>query len=527
MILSPRLRSLLGTAVVLALTATTLFTASVVRGSEPAFPLRAAFYYPWFPEAWTQQGIHPYTQYHPSLGSYDSSSPSVIADQISAMEYGNIDVGIASWWGQATPTDTRIPLLLAGAANSTFLWTLYYEAEGYSDPTVPQIENDLAYLSATYAADPGYLRVGGRPVIFVYADAADACGMATRWAEANASGTFYVVLKVFSGYGACADQPDQWHQYGPATAEDSQLGHSFTISPGFWKAGETTPRLARDLTGWTRNVADMVASDAPFQLITTFDEWGEGTSVESAAEWATPSGYGAYLDALHANPGHGGGIIAPTVTTPKVALPSSVTLGPSGVTVTASWTGTAYGGSTIDHYDVEVRKAGGGWVGAGSAAGPSRTFTFSSGRAYLIRVRAVDSAATISSWSTSSWIRPVAYQEGSSRITYRGFWSTRIGSSYYGTGDRAARVFGRRASLTFTGRSVAWVSRLGASSGKAWVYVNGTHVATIDLHRASTAYRRIVWAKTWSTSATRTIRVLVRGTPGHPRVDVDAFLILR
>jgi hypothetical protein len=43
----------------------------------------------------------------------------------------------------------------------------------------------------------------------------------------------------------------------------------------------------------------MVASKAPFQLVATFDEWGEGTSVESASEWASGSGYGAYLDALH------------------------------------------------------------------------------------------------------------------------------------------------------------------------------------------------------------------------------------
>jgi hypothetical protein len=45
----------------------------------------------------------------------------------------------------------------------------------------------------------------------------------------------------------------------------------------------------------------MVASGAPWQLVTTFNEWGEGTSVESAVEWDTASGYGAYLDALHRN----------------------------------------------------------------------------------------------------------------------------------------------------------------------------------------------------------------------------------
>jgi hypothetical protein len=110
-----------------------------------------------------------------------------------------------------------------------------------------------------------------------------------------------VVLKVFSGYRTCTSQPDGWHQYGPASAEDSQAGYSFTISPGFYKANEATPRLARDLTRWNQNIQDMVASGAPFQLVTTFNEWGEGTAVESAQEWATPSGYGAYLDALHNN----------------------------------------------------------------------------------------------------------------------------------------------------------------------------------------------------------------------------------
>ena len=45
----------------------------------------------------------------------------------------------------------------------------------------------------------------------------------------------------------------------------------------------------------------MIASGAPFQLITTFNESGEDTRVESATEWQSASGYGAFLDALHAN----------------------------------------------------------------------------------------------------------------------------------------------------------------------------------------------------------------------------------
>ena len=43
----------------------------------------------------------------------------------------------------------------------------------------------------------------------------------------------------------------------------------------------------------------MVSSNAQFQLVTTFNEWGEGTAVENSAEWTSNSGNGHYLDAMH------------------------------------------------------------------------------------------------------------------------------------------------------------------------------------------------------------------------------------
>ena len=64
-------------------------TAAVID-PQPSFPIRAAFYYPWFPEAWNQQGLDPFTHYNPSLGFYDSIATDVIAQHIQSMEYGNI-----------------------------------------------------------------------------------------------------------------------------------------------------------------------------------------------------------------------------------------------------------------------------------------------------------------------------------------------------------------------------------------------------------------------------------------------------
>jgi hypothetical protein len=86
--------------------------------------------------------------------------------------------------------------------------------------------------------------------------------------------------------------------YGAAAAETALLPYSFSVTPGFWKAGEE-PFLVRDPARWDRNVSNMLGSGARWQLVTTFNEWGEGTSVESAEEWASASGFGSYLDALH------------------------------------------------------------------------------------------------------------------------------------------------------------------------------------------------------------------------------------
>jgi hypothetical protein len=262
--------------------------------------VRAAFYYGWFPEAWKQQGYDPFTRYQPGLGFYSSRDLATIQQQIASMQYGHLDAGILSWWGQGSRTDQAVPLDQQAAAGTGWLWTLYYEAEGSGDPTVGLIQADLAYINDRYAGDPSYLRLDGKPVIFVYADPSDSCGMSDRWARANAAMGFYVVLKVFSGYRTCASQPDRWHQYGPAKDVSQVKGHAYSVSPGFDKLGEDGPRLARDPARWQQSVQSMVASGEPLQLITTFNEWGEGTAVENANEWASASGYGTYLDILHA-----------------------------------------------------------------------------------------------------------------------------------------------------------------------------------------------------------------------------------
>ena len=46
----------------------------------------------------------------------------------------------------------------------------------------------------------------------------------------------------------------------------------------------------------------MRRSNAQFHYVISYNEWGEGTAVESAVQWRSESGYGRYLDVLHALP---------------------------------------------------------------------------------------------------------------------------------------------------------------------------------------------------------------------------------
>jgi hypothetical protein len=185
-----------------------------------------------------------------------------------------------------TPTDVlnRIPR----SPNPDFRIAIYYEEEGHADPSAAAIKGDLEYLERFFS-HPAYLRVDGKPVVFVWATGGDGAGMAARWSDAKTlyRGDVHVVLKVFSGFRDVADQPDSWHQYGPSTAYSEHLPHSAVVSPGFWHAKEASPRLGRDSVRFRNDVAAMEASGAFWQLVTTWNEWGEGTSVEPAAEFGS------------------------------------------------------------------------------------------------------------------------------------------------------------------------------------------------------------------------------------------------
>lgn len=279
-------------------------------------PLRGIFYYAWYPNNWAPNGYH--VTYHPTYGYYDNNDRTLINNHINELEYANVDVVIASWWGldndNRRPRDWAIKKCMeetdrrAEEGETDLKWAIYYELEASYNEPMDTIRADLNYLMDRYVnAHECYAHIDGKPVVFVYTKGSEDNTEAfmKKWADA-VDGKWYYVLKVFGGYKDMKYQPSSWHQYGPSTRihkhEDSTRKLvSINISPGFKHAdpNKTTflERASEEL--WTDLVKEMVGSEVDWQLVTSYNEWGEGTSVESALEWQTESGFGMYLDVLH------------------------------------------------------------------------------------------------------------------------------------------------------------------------------------------------------------------------------------
>lgn len=290
--------------------------ADTVIHTDLELPLRGIFYYTWYPNNWDPNGYH--VTYQPTNGYYDNNDRTVINNHIDELEYANIDVVIASWWGldndNRRPRDWAIKKCMeetdrrAKNGEVDLKWAIYYELEASYNEPMDTIKADLNYLMERYVNKHNcYAHIDGKPVVFVYTRGSEdnTEEFMKKWADA-VDGEWYYVLKVFGGYKDMPFQPSSWHQYGPSTRMHKHEDSSsklvcINISPGFKHAdpNKTTflARASEEL--WTDLVKEMVGSEVDWQLITSYNEWGEGTSVESALEWQTESGYGMYLDVLN------------------------------------------------------------------------------------------------------------------------------------------------------------------------------------------------------------------------------------
>ncbi len=285
-----------------------LYQAPRIPGPVP--PQVLAFYYPWYGSGdfWPDRCAET-----PLLGNYSSSNATVIYTHLEWAKDANITGFISSWWGQGDGTDANFATLLATAATypeCRINLTVYYETYGRPEQ---QIKDEFHYLIETYGAHPCFLHIDGIPVIFVYGAGTVQIQTWTRvfqYLESEGLHAYFIAdtsdpayFWIFSGS----------HMYNPLLpllqsldlaaiyrsgvhlANQYQILHCATVLPGYddrkiHSPGMYLPRNAGTTYEATWQAA--ITSGTDWVLITTFNEWWEGTAIEPSVNYST-----SYLDA--------------------------------------------------------------------------------------------------------------------------------------------------------------------------------------------------------------------------------------
>lgn len=307
-----------------ALAAASPQTVKVLERVAPKLVL--AFYYPWYgnPQGSSSRWFHwdrvshasigTATDY-PLLGPYDSWDPRVARSHILMAKAAGIDGFICSWWGVGMFEDEAFARMLDVAASEGFNLTIYYESvRGDREPTASQVVEELSYVLRKYSSHPAFLKIGGKPVVFVYA--VEAYGRKPSfWADVlakvrNSTGIDAIfIADTFST--AYLEAFDGLHTYNPiwikdhaaVYAEEAKLVRTYvqpgaaefyrrlwaaTVNPGYDDRKVRSPgaHVPREGGAYYRRTWEAALSSAPDAiLICTWNEWHEGTEIEPSREY--------------------------------------------------------------------------------------------------------------------------------------------------------------------------------------------------------------------------------------------------
>ena len=198
------------------------------------------------------------------------------------------------------------------------------------------------------------------------------------------------------------------------------------------------------------------------------------------------------------------------------------------LSTTFVWPAATDDHSGVANYVVRRRVGSGSWSILDSArTALSYKASLPLGTATQFGIAARDGAGNVGPQAESPAVTALLLQDGSSLARYGGTWSL-VSSSAASNGKlHSSTRAGASVEFSTTARAMAVVGRLGPTEGSAKVYVDGAYVKTIDFRRSTSQSKVVVFNSSWSTNGPHKVKVVVVGTAGHPRVDVDAFAVLR
>jgi hypothetical protein len=303
----------------------------------------------------------------------------------------------------------------------------------------------------------------------------------------------------------------------------------------------TIPLTAGRGPGFIEPVAFSVAA-APAPLVvalvgtTTLSGAADAATLSLTVPPATPAGtYDVVVGAAyHATRVHEIHLAVTIENAPPVAAPPGASFVPrsrtaaTGVPIRLAWDPAA-DQSPIAGYELgEVGEAGVVTVAGtgGDVRTVTRTLPFATSRVYAVRAK--DAPGNLGEWAPAAAPVEVAVVQESSAAVERSAGWTGSASSYALGGKSTSSIrAGTWMRHTFTGRGIALVGPKGPARGRAEVWLDGILVATISESSKTSGNRWLLYARAVDPAVPHTIEVRVLGTAGHPRFDVDAFLVLR
>lgn len=300
-----------------------------------------AYYYPWYGPGTGGHGFHRTLRDHlvpkqaPALGHYNNADTEVIAGHIHQSVMANIQFWACSWWGPESYEDKMLKNhILPHASAGELKYAILYESTGrlgsFSNPDYSKLLPDFTYLSTHYFDQPHYLRIDGRPVVFIYltrvyfrdrgdqalADlraafpslyivADDVFGLnykssyAAKWDAVTAYDVYGQTMGALGSTHAALSRLDTILSDTRAAANSVNVGLIPFACPGFndraVRSGHTSaPRYFQDdpqsaegdfFRSMLRDVvvpqADPLAKN--MLILTSFNEWHEDTQIEPTA----------------------------------------------------------------------------------------------------------------------------------------------------------------------------------------------------------------------------------------------------
>ncbi|MGD0811998.1 MAG: glycoside hydrolase family 99-like domain-containing protein [Verrucomicrobiota bacterium] len=254
--------------------------------------------------------------HYPALGPYDSHDRKLIQQHCLWAKNAGLTGFIATWWRAGGFHDRGLPLLLDEAEKHGLSITVYLEIAQNQDNAV----KDLLYILAHYGKHPAWLKVDGKPVVFIYERAVNQIKL-TGWRrvidEVNKKyrgGALFVgdqitqqAAKIFDGVHTynptsyiAGKTPEQIRAWAHAAYPDwvriagKDRIACLTVIPGYddGKLGRPDPRPITDrYDGETCRVLleEAVAANPDWILITSWNEWHEGSEVEPSVEYGDRS----------------------------------------------------------------------------------------------------------------------------------------------------------------------------------------------------------------------------------------------